>query len=160
MSATALHDRLEAVAGSLTYRNVAELTKIHPETVRRYMQGQAPSVDFLAAICTAMGINGEWLLTGRGPMRANELRKHALKEANAAELLTAVADTLSRLQERVERLEVFVQTLEARLRATAPSPPAEAEPKPDAFPGSPHPASSRVRGIADAIAARPRPNAG
>lgn len=154
-----LHERLQAVAGNLTYRNLAELTKTHPETVRRYMQGHAPSVEFLAAICTSMGISAEWLLTGRGPMRVTELRQHALKEANPAELLTAVANTLQQLQERVERLEIFVQTLEARMRATS-RPNGENEGKSDVQSSTAHPGTvTRARSIADAVAPRPRSDA-
>jgi transcriptional regulator with XRE-family HTH domain len=153
-----LHERLQAVAGSLTYRNIAELTKTHPETVRRYMQGHAPSVEFLAAVCTAMGISAEWLLTGRGPMRTSDLKTHALKEANPAELLTAVANTLQQLQERVERLEIFVQTLEARIRAVQARPTSETEFKPDGTPPA-HPGAQRARSVADALPARSRADA-
>jgi transcriptional regulator with XRE-family HTH domain len=156
---TALHERLQAIAGNLTYRNLAELTKIHPETVRRYMQGQAPSVEFLAAVCVAMGVNGEWILTGRGPMRNSDVKSHALKEANAAELLSAVATTLEKLQDRVERLEVFVQTLEARVRGAARPGASDAELKPDGVQATAHQAPARIRAIADVVATRPRPDA-
>jgi len=114
-----IHERLSAVAGRLTYREIAERTGAHPETVRRYMQGHSPSVEFLAAVCAHLGINGEWMLTGRGPMRARDIRQAALREANAGELLTAMAETLERLRDRVERLEVFVHTMETRLRVHA-----------------------------------------
>jgi transcriptional regulator with XRE-family HTH domain len=121
-----LHDRLRMVTGDRTYRMVAELTEFNQETTRRYLQGQAPSAEFLAAICRVFGVSGDWLLTGRGPMRADEVRHHALREATAADLLTAMANTLTTLLDRVERLEVFVQTVDARLRVV----PAQVEPKP------------------------------
>lgn len=112
-----LHTRLAAAVGKRTYRSLGDLTGTHPETVRRYMQGQAPSAEFLGALCKALGINGSWLLTGRGPMRQDDIRADALGQANASELLTAISNTLSTLIERVERLEVFAQTLDARVRA-------------------------------------------
>lgn len=112
-----LHERLQAAVGKTTFRRLGELTETHPETVRRYMQGQAPSAQFLAGVCAAMGICGEWLLTGQGPMRTGDLRRHALREADASELLEAVANTLTDLRERMERLERFVQGLETRIRA-------------------------------------------
>lgn len=116
---SALHERLHAVAGQLTYRRLGELTNTHPETVRRYMQGQAPSAEFLAGVCVNLAVSGEWILTGRGPMRSGDVRAHALREANAADLLGAVAATLEKLHERVERLEVFAQSLETRVRGLA-----------------------------------------
>ena len=111
-----LHDRMNSAAGSRTYRKLAELTRTHPETVRRYMQGQAPSVEFLMSMCTALGISGEWMLTGNGPMLLSEARSYALKHADPTELLSAVADTIESLDNRVARLEMYVQTLESRVR--------------------------------------------
>src|SRR5262245_11814116 len=78
---TALHERLVVAVGDRTFRHIGELTKTHPETVRRYMGGQAPSTDFLAALCTTLSLNADWLLTGRGVMRLDEQRSQALREA-------------------------------------------------------------------------------
>lgn len=116
-----LHERLAAAAGDRTYRHLADLTGQNAETVRRYMQGQAPSVEFLSKLAHSLQLNGSWLLTGQGPMRAGDVKGHALREAHAAELLHAMANTLTQLIARVERLEVFVQTMEARLRASRPA---------------------------------------
>ena len=116
MNPITLHDRLVLAAGERTYKQLAELTGQNQETVRRYMQGNAPSVEFIAAFGNSLGLNGSWLLTGHGPMRLGEVRTEALREADVSELLTAMADTLSQLINRVERLEVFLQTLETRLR--------------------------------------------
>jgi hypothetical protein len=41
---------------------------LHPETVRRYLNGQRPSPEFLAAICRELGVSAEWLLLGKGEM--------------------------------------------------------------------------------------------
>ncbi|MBL8962597.1 MAG: helix-turn-helix transcriptional regulator [Phycisphaeraceae bacterium] len=124
-----MHDRLLTAVGSRTYRHVGELTGTHPETVRRYLQGQAPSVEFVAALSKALNINADWILTGRGPMKCEELKAHALATADTSELLTAMSDTLERLIDRVERVEVYMQTLESRVRATQDeaTPPAPAE---------------------------------
>lgn len=183
MESTLLTERLLAAAGDRTYRSLAELTGSNAETVRRYMQGQAPSVEFLAALCTRLGISEQWLISGRGPMKASQLRSHALKEASASELFSAMAATLERLAERVDRLELFLSSLEVRLRgrtigrATAIPPPDEperhasaAEVKPahcpahptDTRDARPHPTSpsvtSRAQRLADAISQRSRPN--
>ncbi|MEM7629933.1 MAG: helix-turn-helix domain-containing protein [Planctomycetota bacterium] len=116
MAHTDLHDRLRSVAGERTYRRLGELTQTHPETVRRCMQGQAPSAEFLTRLCQVFGISGEWMLTGRGAMRVDDVGTQALRQANTPDLLHALADTVTALLERIERLEVFVQTLDTRLR--------------------------------------------
>ncbi len=113
---TNFHGRLNEAAGDVSFRKLGRLTDTHPETVRRYMQGQAPSATFLTNLCKVLGISGEWLLTGRGPMKCTDMRSHALNQADPSELMTAVANTLTDLCDRVERLEKYVQTLETRVR--------------------------------------------
>lgn len=120
MSPNGLHHRLRTVVGQRTYRELSDLTGVNAETVRRYVLGQPPSVDFVMSLCKSQGVNPTWLLTGDGPMRASEVKSFALRDANAHELLAAVAFTLERLAERVGRLEVFLQTMETRLRARLP----------------------------------------
>ncbi|MCL4222315.1 MAG: helix-turn-helix transcriptional regulator [Phycisphaerales bacterium] len=177
MSAASLHERLTSVASGKTYRSIADLTATHPETVRRYLQGQSPSVEFLAALCRTLGINADWLLTGRGPMRVEEVRAHALREANPTELHAAMASTISVLVDRVDRLETYCQTLETLLRGSRTSVPAapslhQTTGRPDADQSAaitsgnderPDAAiihTERNRRIADAVAKRPRPDAG
>ncbi len=41
---------------------------LHPETVRRYINGQRPSPEFLAALCRELGVAPDWLLLGEGEM--------------------------------------------------------------------------------------------
>lgn len=110
-----LHERLEAAVDGRSYRQLSDLTGIHPETVRRYMQGQAPSAEFLAGLCSSLGLSAEWLLLGHGPMLCSDIPGHALGEASAADLLTAIAGTLEGLIDRVDRVELFMQALETKL---------------------------------------------
>ncbi len=91
------------------------------------MQGQPPSADFLVALCSALGVNAQWLLTGHGPMLQADVKGHVLKAANATDLLTAMADTIERLIDRVQRLERFVQALDVRMVAADGSRRHEAE---------------------------------
>jgi len=167
-----LHVRMLDAAGDRTFRSVATMTGQNHETVRRYMQGAAPSVDFISAFCEAFGLNANWLLTGRGPMKAAEMRGDALTQANPTELLTATAGTLEKLDDRVDRLEVFVSTMESRIRASVARRPsdgdASAEKDDD---GSPHGRSTqdtagdaaregkgradRAGSVADALRERP-----
>lgn len=103
--AHALHERMLIVAGDRTYRLIGELTKTHPETVRRYMQGQAPSVEFVTALCDAFGVNPDWLLRGRGPMKAEDALSEALRVATPAQLLATIGGSIDSLTHRLARLE-------------------------------------------------------
>ena len=115
---SAFHDRLNRAVGETSYRQLGDLTNTHPETVRRYMQGQAPSAAFMTSLCQNLGISGEWLLSGKGPMKVRDMRSHALKTADPNELMGAIANTLTQLIERVDRIERFVQSVETRLNAS------------------------------------------
>ncbi|MDX2131302.1 MAG: helix-turn-helix transcriptional regulator [Planctomycetota bacterium] len=152
-----LHQRLRAVTGHRSYREIAELTGTHPETVRRYMLGQSPSIEFISALSSALQVNGEWLLTGRGPSGRGDIRAHALREANPTELLNAVAATLERLMDRVERLETFLHTMEARLRAAPPVSSPHADRPVVSVPDRPLSIADAIGGGAPADAGRPPP---
>lgn len=114
---SAFHDRLNLAVGDTSFRQLGAITDTHPETVRRHMQGQAPSAAFMTNLCRNLGISGEWLLSGQGPMKVRDMRTHALKNADANELMGAIANTLTQLIERVDRLERFVQVIETKLNA-------------------------------------------
>lgn len=175
MALTPLHVRLHDAAGDRTFRALSAMTGANHETVRRYMQGASPSVEFIAAFCDGLGLNANWLLTGRGPMKTSEIRPDALSRANPTELLSATAGNMEKLDERVDRLEVFVSTMESRVRASvvreaeiaasqrAPqtgsglSDPGPHEPFHAESKAARH-ASGRARRIADALPDRPRPD--
>lgn len=112
---TSFHERLNEAAGKTSYRKLGKLTQTHPETVRRYMQGQTPSSNYVIAFCDALGVSGDWLLTGKGPKMRSDVRTHALKQADASELLGAIADTLDALTARVETMERFMQSIDSRI---------------------------------------------
>lgn len=163
VNANGLHDRLNAAVGDRTYRHIGEMTQTHPETVRRYMQGQSPSVEFVAALATALGLSGDWLLTGRGPMKQEDARTNQLHESSAGELLGAVAGNLERLIERVERLEQYTQILETRLRGSLQNADHRAADHRASViheqPSAPVLQASRAQYLADALAKRPSSDA-
>lgn len=118
MDDSPIRERLIEAAGRRNFRHLGDLTGTSHENVRRYLKGlSAPSVEFLARFCAALGINGDWLLTGRGPMLREEIRPESLRQANAGELLGAMAATIERIQNRIEVLERWMQDLEIRVRA-------------------------------------------
>jgi hypothetical protein len=75
------------------------------------MQGQTPSATYIKAFCDAMNISSDWLLSGEGPRDRGDIRSHALKNADASELLIAIAETLSTMNNRIETMERFMLTL-------------------------------------------------
>lgn len=85
--------------------------------------GQAPSVEFLQALCKAFGVSGEWMLTGKGPMKSADMKQEALRQADAGDLLSALASSVETMLSRVDRLEQFMQLMEVRLRGLAASSP-------------------------------------
>lgn len=117
MEESPLHTRLTLAAGDRSYRQLGELTSTHPETVRRYMQGTAPSVKFIGALCRALGLNPNWLLSGDGPMLASHIASVALERAGPADLLRYAARDLETLTARLDRLETYTATLESRIQS-------------------------------------------
>lgn len=105
-----LHDRLAQSSHGLSFRRIAKLTGVHPETARRYMQGQSPSVEFLTSYCEQLGVSTEWLLRGNGPSRVDQLQAHALSSTRPAELMQALGGAMERIMARLDRLEGIAQT--------------------------------------------------
>lgn len=152
MSESLLHERLQAAVGSRSFRHIAELTGTNHESVRRYLSGQAPSVEFLAALCRTLGLSSEWLLFGRGAMKLEDFRGSVLRETPAPDLLHALAHTVEELLQRMERIERLVQIMETRLRVASEAG-VNAHERPDVV-TSPH-----VARLADVLPQRPSPSA-
>ena len=148
MTHTTIHERLTTITGDRTVKSLSNMTGTPCETGRRYMAGTTPSAEFMSALCEKLRINGDWLLLGRGPMRTEQMRAAALEHADPSELLPAMAQTIEMLLTRVERLERFVQTQEARIRSGTENEERDGERTDDA-------AAERGRRIADAIPERP-----
>ncbi|MCC6660010.1 MAG: helix-turn-helix transcriptional regulator [Phycisphaerales bacterium] len=128
MDDSPLLERMRAAVGNRTHRHLSELTSASTESVRRYLEGRTPpSMDFLSELCRTLGVSGEWLLTGRGPMRSAEASARALSRAGVPELLAALANSVESLIERVERLETFLSTMETRVRGRGAAPPGAGE---------------------------------
>ncbi|MFN0010661.1 MAG: hypothetical protein ACKVS8_03350 [Phycisphaerales bacterium] len=158
MVTSTLHARLNAATRSLSYRQLADKTDTNHETTRRYLNGAAPSAEFLAAVCARLSISGEWLLTGQGPMHAASAKAAARRQAEAAHLLTSVTASLGELAARVQRLEVFLQTIETHLDIDHS--PVKAEAKHDALTHAATTAPARARAIANTTRAAPQRSRG
>ncbi len=137
----------------------------------------------MSRLAEALGLNLNWILTGRGPRRMAEVKPHALRDANATDLLTHVALAIERLETKVDRLERYTQVLEIMIREgrrpvvaieaklrkepegeSVVEQPATTTPEParnghsvNGYGSGPQ---SRAERIADALSERPRPDAG
>ncbi len=105
------HDRLLLAAGDLSFRQLGEITETHPETVRRYMNGHAPSTAFLSKLCLNLGISGEWLLAGKNPMKTRDIPLHTLQHASAEQLMLAISELLVDLSSRLTKNEELTQSM-------------------------------------------------
>lgn len=163
-----LQDRLLTAVGDRSYKRIGDMTNTHPETVRRYLSGHAPSVDFVSRLAQAAGLNLNWILSGRGPMRLAQIKPQALKEANATDLLTHVALAIENLESKVDRLERYTQVLEIMIRQHDGRAAGTIEPQPRGGETHGHAAPTqaetdageRADSIADALSERPRSDAG
>jgi transcriptional regulator with XRE-family HTH domain len=115
-SGAELHTRLNKAAAGRSYRHISDLTGIHPETVRRYMQGQAPSAEFLSRFCETLELNADWLLLGRGSMRAAIIPSSNAAKDSTSDPVHSIAASLERVTQRLDRLESTIHQLESRLR--------------------------------------------
>ena len=93
----AMYDRLLSACSGRSARSLASLVDISPETVRRTLRGQRPSVEFLVKLSETMGLSGDWLLTGRGPMHTKDQVAAALKQASEMQLCAELGARLERL---------------------------------------------------------------
>lgn len=100
-----MHDRLKMAVGDLSYRELGTLTDTHPETVRRYMQGHAPSASFLSKLCLELGISGDWILSGKLPVKTADIPDHVLERIEPDELMRAVSNTMIQVLHRLDHLE-------------------------------------------------------
>ncbi len=60
--------KIQQYLGDRTAREIAERTGVHPETVRRYLAGMAPSLEFVVAVCREFKLSADWLLLDEGTM--------------------------------------------------------------------------------------------
>ena len=93
-----LTERLRVACRNVGCAEVARLTNVSQESVRRYVTvGRMPSVAFVAALCDRLEISADWLLTGRDEMQREDARRRVLREASTRDLLDALADQLDRI---------------------------------------------------------------
>jgi transcriptional regulator with XRE-family HTH domain len=65
--------RLRECRGKLSRAEVADRLGIHQNTYGNYERGaRVPDADFIVRFCQEFALSYEWLLTGKGPIRAEK----------------------------------------------------------------------------------------
>ncbi len=116
MQRETFHDRLRLVVGNRSNREVGEITGCHPETVRRYLTGQAPSVEFVRLLSEKTNTDAGWLVSGRAqPVDPSKLlaeieqlaNRLAAVEGQLRSLLAERVATASRERPKAVNMSIF-----------------------------------------------------
>jgi len=125
----------------MSLRALARATGQNAETVRRYMKGAMPSMQFLGMVCEAFEVEPQWLLLGEGPRERSATTETQPDEAGVPRILLAIKAGVDQISQRLD-------TIESALRAQRilPVPEVESDPAPHAAKDMPH--DSNPSGIA------------
>lgn len=126
----AMAQRLRAVTREFSHRELAELTGMSHETVRRYLEGKVPGPGFIKRLCEALGLSADWLLLGRGAPVYQ--REQAVTEISGSidELFEGLSRYLKRLHLELARAETRLQEARGKAwEAAAQSRPLEVPPE-------------------------------
>ena len=108
--------KVQVVCANRSIHEIARLTGTNPETTRRYVRGfSPPSAEFLAGLCMALGLSGEWILNGRGPAQSASFCDEVLRSASLRQLLGAVADRVDVTQPSSKSLSPRIVVTNGRL---------------------------------------------
>lgn len=92
-----VQDRLRMVCAGIRPADLARVTGTHPESVRRYLAGDTPSLTFLAALCSGSALSADWLVCGRGrPISTLDARIPAERDADLVRVRTVLLKLVSR----------------------------------------------------------------
>ena len=101
--------RIQQYLGGKTAREIAEDTGVHPETVRRYLTGMPPSLEFVIALGRKYNLSLNWLLLGVGTIHLSD-QATSLDSASSRSL---VDELRTRVRVRADRMNGAVETLAA-----------------------------------------------
>jgi hypothetical protein len=108
-----LLSRLNQVSQPHSYADISRMTGFHRETCRRYLTLGNPTVEFMTALCEALGVSVHWLLLGVGPVRREEVTGEWLRTVRPAELILELGRRWQDLHERLAEVQARLERLEA-----------------------------------------------
>lgn len=86
-----VNSRLRQALQGYSYRAIGEATGLNAKSVRRYLNRDTPSAEFLAKVRSAFGLSTDWALTGAGPSKLGDEAESAILQASGPEPLAALA---------------------------------------------------------------------
>ena len=78
--------------------------------------GGTPTAELIAGLTRRFGISSHWLLLGEGPRRCDEFARWAMRQADASDLLHALADKWLDVSDRLIQASRSLSLAEARTR--------------------------------------------
>lgn len=115
-----LHGRLLSVRAlelaDLSYGRIGEPIGMNHETVRRMFNGGTPTAALIAGLTSKFGISAHWLLLREGPRRCDEFARWAMRQADASDLLHALADKWVDVSDRLIQASRYLSMAEAKSR--------------------------------------------
>lgn len=114
-------ERLERIADKLYKSNKSDFARAinkKPQNVYQYIRGdRTPGAEFLYQL-TTIGVNINWVLTGKGEMLEKDQKRSvafdpSAKEENVGKLLSSIANRLSRVNfDQETKISVLKETLD------------------------------------------------
>jgi len=114
-------ERLERIADKLYKSNKSDFARAinkNPQNVYQYIRGdRAPGAEFLYQL-TTIGVNVNWVLTGKGEMLTKDQKSSVafdsiVKEESVAKLLTSITNRLNRVSfDQETKINVLKETLD------------------------------------------------
>lgn len=103
-----LQSRLQICCDGLMNTEIAEMTSISSESVHRYLNGSAPSIEFITRLAVHTGTSLQWLLLGEGPQYACTLEEWYVARSSTAALTHELERRITALLDKLERIDRFI----------------------------------------------------
>ena len=106
----AVRARILQAMGEISRSDLSRLTGESTANISRYLSGKmTPSMKFLAAVCLGLELNSQWVLFGKGPMKAGKIDwENVTFEDLSAEYqrrILSVIDFIPQMQAMQKQLE-------------------------------------------------------
>lgn len=97
--------RIRMATRGHTGRQVAAIVGMNHETVRRYLKGANPSIEFIKQVCVHYGVLADWLVLGDGPRTREDLKDELLEGLDSERFAEAWAERFTRFENRLVAIE-------------------------------------------------------
>ncbi|GEM_PF-4642813 len=113
--------RIRVATKGQNTREVSYTTGVNRESVRRYLKGGKPSVEFIRQVCLRYNVLADWLILGEGPRTREELKSELLADLDSDRFAEAWAERFARVESRLIAIE-HILTTDRSLRSQSADP--------------------------------------